>query len=108
MKLFNKKKKSGTVELCDFDGMNISTGQVCSYICYLFKEYDFRHIGWNYRKVNGCLRFALLAIDPTPYMINYFNDRSNNEILNECKSAPKCEFISKTYSDGFSEYVPAD
>lgn len=108
MNLFKKKHKprvSLTV-LCDFSFQDISTGQVCNYICWLFRNYGFMHIGWGYKNDNGCLRCYLYTTSDSEFMDQYFRDRSNNEIANECKSAPDSRFKSVSWTNDIVEVIP--
>lgn len=106
MGLFKKKHKSKFNYLCDFSFQEVSTGQVCNYICWLYRNYGFMHIGWDHENDNGCLRCYLFTISDSYLMAQYFKDRSNNEIANECKSAPDSCFKTVTWDNGFVEVVP--
>lgn len=90
--------------LANFSALNIPTGNIVYYICKLYKEYGFHHLGWDY--IAGMNRFVITygnGIVPQ-VILDYFADRCPAMIEEEILKAPKVEFETLTYKDGFQTY----
>lgn len=101
-----KGKNNISVDLIDFDGQNVSTGDVGGYILYLYTKYKFNHIGYRYENIDG-FRFVLYTTPDNNKVIRYFKDRCPAIVEYECRRfghvCKDHEF--KKWSNGFEEVV---
>lgn len=96
-------KKNVRVDCIDISAMNISTGQIGSYIKWLYNEKNFRHIGYEFVNIDGNCRFIIYTLPSMKHIITYFKDRCPAMVEQECISAP-CEiFKIVDWDNGFSE-----
>ena len=73
-KLFNTANKMEPI--ANFSADQLSSGQVCHYIAYLWVVRDFRHIGYLTQNEDGCLRYILYQYGKANSKVKrYFNDR---------------------------------
>lgn len=99
--MFRKSKIS--VDLIDFSGMHVATGQVGSYIKHLYEEHDFQHIGYRYKNINGDLRFILYTVPNNKLAVQYFKDRCPAMVENECRSCEGIPHKFVKWENGFEE-----
>lgn len=103
-----KPAKPDIVECINFDGHNLSTGAVGSYLVWLSKYEDFKHLGFTYRKESdGALRFVIYCLRDNHRAIRYFKDRCPAMVEAECSKFknPLYPFKFNTWANGFKEVV---
>lgn len=109
MWLFARKtRKPDIVECINFNGHDVSTGAVGSYIIWLGIYKDLHHLGFTYRKENdGSLRFVIYTLRYNHQAIRYFKDRCPAMVEDEVKRFRKSTYRFKvnTWENGFSEVV---
>lgn len=102
MKLF-KRKKEISIDVAEFSGANVSTGQVGYYIKKLYEEEGFIHIGYRFENKNGLMRVILYTIPPAKTISQYFKDRCPAMIEKECKECEPRNFTISRWNNGFEE-----
>lgn len=98
-----KKKQQISVDLIDFNAMNIGTGNVGSYIKWLYCEYGFLHIGYRFENQNGNCRFVLHTLPENRNVMQYFKDRCPAMVEIECKSKDSIPHKFVKWENGFEE-----
>lgn len=103
-----KEKKQEIIDIAEFSGMKVSTGQVGAYIKKLYEDENFRHIGYRFQKNSkGIVRVIISAISPPENIIQYFKDRCPAMIENEVKEC-KPQSHTLTIINGFDEVAYDD
>lgn len=103
-----KPEKPDIVECINFNGQNVSTGAVGSYLVWLANHEDLHHLGFTYRKENdGSLRFVIYCLKYNQKAVRYFKDRCPAMVEDEVKKfrKPIYRFKFNTWANGFSEVV---
>lgn len=98
------KKSKIRLDLIDISMEKISTGQVASYIIWLYKEYGFRHIGY-------CIendRFVLYTVLGNNKVNQYFKDRCPGMVEEKIQTFnidKNSNFTISRWDNGFEEVV---
>lgn len=100
---FLKHKKPVSIDCIDFDASNVSTGQIGSYIKYLYNEYDFRHIGYRFENRDGNCRWIIYTLSHQKRVIQYFKDRCPAMVESECRMMRPIDFCTQKWENGFEE-----
>ena len=101
--LFKKKTKI-SVDVIEFSGMNVSTGQVGEYIKNLYEKEKFRHIGYRCEtNKDGFLRFVIFTLPNEKAVIQYFKDRCSGMVEEECRKLRGEEHEFTKWQNGFEE-----
>ncbi len=90
--LFKNKRNKGIVDVMEFSGRHVSTGQVCRYIKKLYDEEGFSYIGYETKNKGGLVRFVIQTIPSNIAVIQYFADRCPGMVEEECKQIDISEY----------------
>ncbi len=100
------KRKIISVDVMDFNAMNVSTGQIGSYIKKLYKKEGFKHIGYRTENRDGILRYVIYTLPNEKAIIKYFNDRCPAMVEEECRKLEVVEeFEWNKWQNGFEEII---
>ena len=101
MSLFKKKQTS--VDVMDINAMHVSTGQIGEYIKNLYKNEDFRHMGYRLEPKDGLHRFVIYTLPNQKEVIQYFKERCPAMVEEECRKLHGEEHKFAEWPNGFSE-----
>lgn len=101
-----KINKKISVDLIDFSINHIGTGQIGGYIInFLYKEFDFRHIGYRLIETNEGERCVLYTLPDNKEVINYFKDRCSGMIEEKVQSIEGIPHKHNKWENGFEEVI---
>ncbi len=108
--LFEKMfgKKNPVVDVIDINAMHIATGQMGAYIKKLYKEEEFRHIGYRFENRDGLCRFVIYTLASQKLVIQYFKDRCPAMVEKECQDLEGVAHSWNEWPTGFREISMVD
>ncbi len=106
-KMFGKKGPV-VVDVIDINAKHVATGQMGAYIKKLYKEEDFRHIGYRFENREGLCRFVIYTLASQRQVVQYFKDRCPAMVENECRSLVGVPHNWNEWESGFREISMTD
>ncbi len=97
------KKRQISVDVMDINAMHVATGQIGEYIKNLYRNEDFRHIGYRFENRDGLCRFVIYTLPNQKAVIQYFKDRCPAMVEEECRKLQGEAHEWAEWPNGFEE-----
>ncbi len=97
------KKRQISVDVMDISASYVASGQIVEYIKNLYRNKDFRHIGYRLENRDGLIRYVIYTLPNQKEIIQYFKDRCPAMVEEECRKlqGEGCEWAK--WQNGFEE-----